>query len=150
MLDYTKELTHDQIWQDCFLERLTDIFWHLKAGNILPPDYDIDLDRITPLPNMKAHFSVVASGGRQPLRYDFMAQMAPGLSSFHITPVAPEFQMYANDFENGYDMKSVESMFAARIAGDILVNYRDEIKNPFFDSLSPRALATRDWRPAAA
>jgi hypothetical protein len=77
-----------------------------------------------------------------------MAQMAPGLTSFHITPVDPEFQMHTNDFEDGYDMKSIESMFAARIAGDILVNYRDEIKNPFFDPLSARARATRDWRPA--
>jgi hypothetical protein len=150
MLDYTKELTSEQIWQDCFMERLTDLFWHLKGGNILPPEYDLELDRITPLPGMKAHFAVVASGGRQPLRYEFMTQMVPGATSFFVTPASPDFAMHGNQYENGYNMTGVESGFAAVIAADILVNYRDEIKDPLFDSLNPRARATRDWRPAMA
>ena len=36
MLDYTKKLTSEEIWWDCFTERLMEIMAHLQRPNLLP------------------------------------------------------------------------------------------------------------------
>jgi hypothetical protein len=147
MLDYTKKLTHEEIWQDCFNDRLTDILMHLEFGHILPEGMKIQLKDIMPAPGqMSCMFNLVVSGREQPLTYTFMAQAANGVS-FHITPLNANFVLDHADFEDGYSMTDVGSGFGGRFAADLLVSYVQELDDPGFNPVGLRAQEGRNWRP---
>jgi hypothetical protein len=48
MLDYTKRLTSEEIWQDCLAERLTDILMHLKEDMYLTEQGSPDFTPLNP------------------------------------------------------------------------------------------------------
>lgn len=133
MLDYSQKLTSEEIWQDCFQERLLEVIAHMQQPHFQPEGLKIDLHEVMPLQGKSAQFSVVLTGREYPLVYDFNVAAVPG-TSFRVTPLTEEFMMHNNPHPEGYDMNAPYSLnengepdlSAAMLASDLFVNYINE------------------------
>lgn len=123
MLDYTQELTSEEIWQDCFLERCSEVMRCLRGGF---EGVEIMLDETEELPGKNARLTVVVVGLDFPLVYDFNVSAVPG-SSFRITPLTEEFIMMSNPYIDGYDLAQPGTgKHISHWVNDIMMNYHNE------------------------